>query len=174
MVVAEPGKKDLGTVIVDTISDFGPPLVFGVIGLAFLADLYEKATGKQSTTVRALFFDDPNQLSQDEDRIINRVLTRLSTPESVGDTPVKQEGLKLPWSKPSLLTKEERQQLVKVFKAHVLVWRKQVEADPALEEDEFRALAVLNNELLDLGKAELQKMREGGAVGEGREGGAAA
>ena len=58
--------------------------MIGVAVLAVVADQWEKRSGKKSLTVRALFFDDPTQLSQDEDNVCQRVIYRLGTPSTTG------------------------------------------------------------------------------------------
>lgn len=60
-------------------------MVFAVAALAVIADQWEKRSGKKSSTVRALFFDEPSSLSQDEDNVVQRVISRLGTPSTTGD-----------------------------------------------------------------------------------------
>lgn len=45
---------------------------------------------------RALFFDDPRLLSEDEERVVFRVLARLSTPKEFWARAISQ-GERAPW-----------------------------------------------------------------------------
>lgn len=69
-------------------------MVVGVALLAVGADIYEKVTGKSMSSVRALFFDDPSQLNQEEDTVCQRVIDRLGDP-STSTHPVADKGTSL-------------------------------------------------------------------------------
>lgn len=58
----------------------------------------------------------------------------------------------------SILTYKEQLQLRDFFREHVASWRARVQADEVLKEDDFKAMVLLDQELMAVGRPEVARV----------------